>query len=65
MAKVARDSDRPGVTHLTKSVGVSLCGAFIKGDTESGTLVCPKCAAMALCAIETSTKAERKGWRSL
>lgn len=65
MAKVARDSDRPGVTHLTKSDGVSLCGAFIKGDTESADLTCPKCAAIALCAIETSTKAERKLWRNL
>jgi phosphoribosylformylglycinamidine (FGAM) synthase-like amidotransferase family enzyme len=65
MAKVMRDSDKGNVTHLRKAEGVSLCGAFTRGDVLDGCLTCPTCAAIALTAIETSTKGERKVWRSL
>ena len=65
MAKVMRDSDKGNITHLRKADGVSLCGAFTRGDVIDDCLTCPACAAIALIALETSTKAERKVWRTL
>lgn len=65
MAKIAKDSDRPRVTHLVTAGGVSMCGAFVELTCGTGELTCPKCAAMATHALEGSTKAERKAWRKL
>ncbi len=64
MAKVLKNND--GVTHLRGDCD-TLCGtalSTINNDVD-GTLTCPDCAAIALRAIETSTKAERKEWRKL
>lgn len=64
MAKVFKDGD--GMTHLQGDDASTLCGIYATAkDFTDGTLTCPDCATIALKAIETSTKAERREWRKL
>lgn len=62
MAKILTTPD--GVTHLRGKTGTTLCGEYSNAPTD-GALTCPECAAIALQAIELSTKAERREWRKL
>ncbi len=58
-------SNNEELTHL-RGDSKSLCGKTIKGAViESGDLTCKECASIALRAIETSTKNERRAWRNL
>ncbi len=58
-------NNRSEHTHL-RGDGKTLCGETITGAVvEEGELTCPKCANIALTAIELSTKKERKEWRKL
>lgn len=63
MAKVL--TDKEGITHLRGDDG-SLCGLTTadKAVTD-GILTCPKCAEIALLAVELVTKAEKREWRKL
>lgn len=64
MAKVLKDGN--DVTHLRGAAGALCCDEPLgHNNVEDGTLTCPDCAAIAIKAIETSTKAERKEWRKL
>lgn len=64
MAKLLTGED--GNTHLRGATG-TLCGALETKlrQEQDGTLTCPECAAIALAAIELSTKSERREWRKL
>lgn len=62
MALVIRDTK--GVTHLLGEKGKALCGAVADGG-EVGELTCAACAALALDAIQGTTKAERRKWKEL
>jgi len=65
MAKVLENIEGE-ITHLRGEDGKALCGEEDVVDTaEDGVLTCPECAAIALHAIELSTKAERREWRKL
>ena len=64
MAKVITGVD--GLEHLVTPEGTSLCGDVQeKPPIGTGTLTCPKCAKIALCAVELVTKAEKREWRQL
>ena len=68
MAKVLTDIE--DVTHLRGVDGTTLCGESVDGKilggaVTDGTLTCPKCAAIALKAVELVTKAEKREWRKL
>ena len=64
MAKVLTDED--DMTHLRNVNGGTLCGRGVEYWPESdGILNCPDCAAIALCAVELVTKAEKREWRKL
>ncbi len=68
MARLLTDPDDEYETHLrhSKYQHKALCGAESTGWGRSeGTLSCHECAEMALHAIETSTKQERRMWREL
>ena len=63
MAEVLVDDDM--ITHLKGKVG-TLCGAVVFSDAvTSGVLTFKGCANLALEAIATTTKAERREWRKL
>ncbi len=65
MAKVLTDEN--GDTHLRGSDdSIALCGdVFPNSGAADGTLICSKCAAIALRAVELVTKAEKREWRKL
>ncbi len=58
-------TDDKGMTHLRGHGDQSLCLEFISTEITKGVLTCPDCARTALKAIELSTKAERRLWRTL
>jgi hypothetical protein len=63
MAKVV---EAIGMNHLRGPADMTLCGHTVTQDeVMDGELECPQCAALALKAIETSTKSERRDWRRL
>ena len=63
MAKVV---EAIGMNHLRGPADSTLCGHTVTQDeVMDGKLECAKCAALALNAIETSTKGERREWRQL
>ena len=68
MAKVLTDIE--DVTHLRGVDGTTLCGEAVDGKLVGGAvtddiLTCPKCAKIALHAVELVTKAEKREWRKL
>lgn len=63
MAKVLTNDT--GHTHLRSDDKLALCGASTGPDVIDADLTCTLCARIALLAIETSTKAERREWRKL
>lgn len=66
MAKVI-NSVADGLAHLHTLGNRVLCDPDRVCTTSvvDGVLTCPTCAAIALAAIELSTKAERREWRKL
>ena len=64
MAKVLTGTD--DVNHLRGADGMTLCGIARAGQgAVDGELNCPKCAKVALLAVELVTKAEKREWRKL
>jgi len=63
MAKTLCDDDC--TTHLRGKTG-TLCGTAVFSDeVKDADMTCKGCADIALNAIELTTKAERRAWRSL
>jgi len=65
MAKVL--TDEGGTTHLrADKIGTTLCGDTVSSNAVTdGELTCPICAAVALIAVESVTKAEKRESRQL
>ncbi len=64
MAKVLTDENNE--THLRGAGDSTLCGQPLPSNgVTDGVLQCPKCAEIALLAVELVTKAEKRLWREL